>query len=242
MDLHGEPWTGDRMRVTELELASSVRTRAQVVSFYVDDLQFEVASDGAIRMGESRLLFSEVETNREPFYHFALLVPGDRFTPALEWLKTKTSLLSDPETGSDIFDFDSWDALACYFHDPAGNIVECIAHRGLEETSREGPFTPSEVVGFSEVGLVCLDKRVTAKALEDRLGVTVWDGSVEDPRRLAFVGERGRTLILCPSARPWLPTDRSAEIHPTRIVLDDVASADLQIPQSPHVIVGRAGR
>jgi len=28
-----------------------------------------------------------------------------------------------------------WDAQACYFHDPAGNIVEFIAHRGLAEVA-----------------------------------------------------------------------------------------------------------
>jgi hypothetical protein len=230
------------VRITELELVTSARAYTEVTSFYVDDLQFEGTSEGAIRIGESRLLFSQAEQDLEPFYHFACLVPGDRFTPALEWLRTKTSLLPDPETGSEVFDFDNWGALACYFHDPAGNIVEFIAHHGVEETSRVGPFKPSEVVGFSEVGLVCLDKRLTAKALEDRLGVTMWDGSVEDPQRIAFVGERARTLILCPSARPWLPTDRAAEIHLTRVVLDGVASGELQLPESPHVIVGRAGR
>jgi hypothetical protein len=230
------------VRFIELELATSANTRANVMSFYLDDLHFLETSGGAVRIGESRLLFSEAVAGVEPFYHFAVLVPGDRFIPALEWLRTRTLLLPDPETGSEIFDFDNWGALACYFHDPAGNIVEFIAHRGLEENSRGGPFTPSEVVGVSELGLVCLDKPAAARVLEDRLGTTVWDGTVEDPQRLAFVGEPGRTLILCPSLRPWLPTDRPAEIHPTRVVLDGVSSGAVRIPEAPHVVVGQRGR
>ena len=37
--------------------------------------------------------------------------------------------------------------------------------------------------------------------------------------RLAFVGEKARTLILCRAGRPWLPTGRPAEAHPVEVVL-----------------------
>ena len=53
-----------------------------------------------------------------------------------------------------MFDFDNWDARAVYFEDPAGNIVELIAHHGLEENDRMGRSRRSELVGFSELGLV----------------------------------------------------------------------------------------
>jgi hypothetical protein len=228
------------VRFTEVELMSNTSRGANVMSFYLENLQFPATAEGAIHVGESRILFSEVKN--EPFYHFAFLLPGDRFTAALQWLRSKTSLLPDRETGSEIFDFDNWSALACYFLDPAGNIVEFIAHRGLEENSRHGPFTPSEVVGVSELGLVCPDTAATAKALEDNFGLLVWDGTVEDPQRLAFIGEPGRTLILSPPSRPWLPTDRLAELHPTRVVLDGVLAGEARIPETPHVLVGHGHR
>jgi hypothetical protein len=226
------------VRFVEVALMTSLDTREEIMSFYLDHLEFPGSSDTAVRIGESRLLFAAAESGATPFYHFAFLVPGNRFTPALEWLRTRTPLLPDPETGSEVFDFDNWRALACYFHDPGGNIVEFIAHRDLDESTRDGPFTSSELVGLSELGLVCPDKRASARALE-ALGANVWDGDVDDPQRLAFVGVPGRTLILCPSSRPWLPTDRAAEIHPTRVVLEGVSSAELELPGAPHVLVGR---
>ena len=104
-----------------------------------------------------------------------------------------------------MFDFTNWDAKAVYFHDPAGNIVELIAHRGVGEAGATGAFAPSELLGVSEIGLVC-DPPSLAAALERELGLEVWDGTVEGEGRLAFVGAKARTLILCRAGRPWLPT------------------------------------
>jgi len=70
----------------------------------------------------------------------------------------------------------------------------------------------------SEVGLVC-DPPPCAEALERKLGLGVWDGTVVGAGRLAFVGEKARTLILCRAGRPWLPTGRPAEAHPMEVVL-----------------------
>ena len=90
-----------------------------------------------------------------PFYHFALLVPGDRFEAALAWCRERVELLPDRETGDPVFDFTNWEAQALYFHDPAGSIVELIAHRGIGEAGATGPFSPDELLGVSEVGIVC---------------------------------------------------------------------------------------
>ena len=46
---------------------------------------------------------------------------------------------SRPETGELVFDFTNWDARAFYFHDPAGSIVELIAHRGIGEGAQRAP-------------------------------------------------------------------------------------------------------
>ncbi len=153
-----------------------------------------------------------------PFYHFAFLVPGDRFEAALAWARDRVELLPDPETGEAVFDFTNWDAKAVYFHDPAGSIVELIAHRGIGEAGATGAFAPSELLGLSEIGLVC-DPPSLAEALERELGLEVWDGSVEGEGRLAFVGAKARTLILCRAGRPWLPTGRPAEAHPVEVTL-----------------------
>lgn len=176
-----------------------------------------LASPGAHRyaIGATELAFEAV--GGEPFYHFALLVPGDRFDSALAWARERVDLLPGGDIEEVVFDFDNWDALACYFHDPAGNVVELIAHRRVGENDAAGGFHASELLGFSELGLVG-NTREMAGSLE-RLGLGLWDGDLDEPGRLAFLGERARTLILSPEGRGWLPTGRPAEPHPVDIAL-----------------------
>jgi catechol 2,3-dioxygenase-like lactoylglutathione lyase family enzyme len=192
------------MRFSEVTLAGP----PGLAGFYRDVLGLRLDGD-AIVVGETRLRFRA--GNGDAFYHFALLVPGDRFDAAHAWARERVELLGD------VFDFDSWDAVAVYFHDPAGSIVELIAHHGLEESGRSGDFAAEELVGFSELGLVC-DPPTELRKLESR-GVSLWDGTIEEPDRLAFVGEKGRTLILAPPGRGWLPTGRPAETHPVQFEL-----------------------
>lgn len=182
----------------------------------------------AVEVGESRLEWRTAEG--EPFYHIALLVPGDRFDAALGWAAERVEILTDRESGETVFDFEFWDALACYFHDPAGTIVELIAHRGLGQAGAAGPFRGEELLGLSEVGIVG-DPPTDATALERELGLEVWDGTVEGERSLAFVGEQARTLILCRRGRPWLPTGRPAEPY----------SVDVELAGGPKGSVELAG-
>jgi hypothetical protein len=165
-----------------------------------------------------------LEGDDAPFYHFAFLVPGDRFDAAFGWAQERVELLPRPETGELVFDFSFWDALACYFRDPAGNIAELIAHRGLGERGTTGPFSGEELLGLSEVGLVG-DMATMARDLE-QLDLHVWSGSVDDG--LAFVGEKARTLILSPVGRPWMPIDRLAEPHPVDADLGGPVVAELR--------------
>jgi len=170
----------------------------------------------AVDVGETVVEFHAVAG--APFYHVAFLVPGDRFEATLDWAGSHVDLLPDRETGEVVFDFTNWDAKACYFHDPAGNIVELIAHHGIGEMGAVGSFTAGELIGVSEVGLVG-DPPPLAEALERELGLELWDGTAHGEARLAFVGEKARTLILCRAGRPWLPTGRPAEAHPVEVVL-----------------------
>jgi hypothetical protein len=177
-----------------------------------------VPLDGeAVVVGETRLDF-RVEDGGA-FYHFALLVPGDRFDAAVTWAREQVELLGD------VFDFDDWDALAVYFHDPAGNIVELIAHHGLAENARSGDFAAEELVGLSELGVVG-DRAELLEQLE-AAGLELWDGTIAEPGRLAFVGERGRTFILAPPGRGWLPTGRPAEAHPVAVRVEGVTSSPI---------------
>ncbi|MGH3083453.1 MAG: VOC family protein [Gaiellaceae bacterium] len=204
------------MRFRSVRLRAPDGSRSMLEDFYAEQLGFKRIEQSGVTIGETALAFES--SPGEPFYHFALLVPGNRFDEAFEWIAERTEVLPDLETGEVVFDFDNWNALACYFHDPVDNIVELIAHRGVDESGTEGPFSAAEVVGFSELGLVG-DRAEMAAALHSELGLEQWAGDLEHEARLAFVGEKARTFILSPEGRGWLPTGRPAEAHPCEVVL-----------------------
>jgi len=186
----------------------------------------------AVEVGETTLEFRA--GHGAPFYHFALLVPGDRFEAAGRFAAERVALLSVEGTDEAVFDFEHWDAQAVYFHDPAGSIVELIAHRGIGESGATGPFDASELLGFSEVGIVG-DPPSLAAALSDAFALEVWSGSVSGEGRLAFVGEKARTLILAHAGRPWLPTGRPAEAHPVEVVLAGGGEGEVRLEAGGYV-------
>jgi catechol 2,3-dioxygenase-like lactoylglutathione lyase family enzyme len=192
------------MHLRHVRLLAPAQSLEAVRDFYSERLGL-----ASMTIGETTLEFAPGEG--EPFYHFALLAPGDRFDAVLAWAGERVELLPDLDSDRVVFDFSSWDAKACYFHDPAGSIVELIAHRGIGELGTEGAFASHELLGLSELGLVG-DTTAMAGKLQAELGLELWDGSLEEGR-LAFLGERGRTLILGPAGRGWLPTGRPAELH-----------------------------
>jgi len=177
------------MRFLSVTLHAPAGRLLELAGFY-GRLGLEVQSDReraiSFRAGETELEL--VSSDGEPFYHFALLVPGNRFEAAYAAAGSVAELLPERETGDTVFDSDNWSSLACYFHDPAGNIVELIAHRGLLETAVDGEFGAAELIGLSELGLVG-DRPVMAAGLAGVLGLELWDGTLAEPTRLAFVGE-----------------------------------------------------
>lgn len=209
---------------------------------FYDDLGFTILShDSAtlnLRIGRSTLRFTETAQGIHPFYHFAFLVPGRRFGAAHSWLTERTEPLAGSDSDSTIFHFGFWDAEACYFHDPAGNIVELIAHHELETVPELSGrrFHADELVGISEIALVTADSRAAAATLQTQLKLPLWFGSIEDPGGLGFVGRKARTMILASPGRGWLPTGRPAEVHPVEVSLTGPVEGQVDIAGSPYRI------
>jgi catechol 2,3-dioxygenase-like lactoylglutathione lyase family enzyme len=228
------------MHFEAVTLAAPASGLASLDGFYRGALALAGADREAgvleLVIGESRLCF--VPGPAAAFYHVALLVPGDRFGPAHAWMAGHAELLPDG-SGSTVFEFPGWQAQACYFHDPAGNIIELIAHRGIGEHGHTGPFAAGELIGLSEVGLVG-DPAAMAAALERGLGLPLWDGDVTAPPRLGFVGARARTFVLAPVGRGWVPTGRGAEPHPVSAVLGGTRSRAVGLEAGRHRIRGSA--
>jgi catechol 2,3-dioxygenase-like lactoylglutathione lyase family enzyme len=213
------------MRILEIKLQISAPAAAPTERFYRETLGLPAQGEG-FRVGQTNVELAPV-AEAEPFYHFALRVPRNRFAAAREWLSNRTPVLGETR-------FDTWHAEACYFEDPAGNIVELIAHEGLPDEGPEGAFAGTELLGVCELGVVGPETRGMAAALEE-IDLELWDGSLE-PGRLAFMGSRDGVLILCPEGRGWMPTDRPAEPHPVEATLASHRVAEAVLPRTRHRI------
>jgi len=212
--------------------AHESRVRA-LHDFYAGALGLASAGAPAFEVGTTTLEFTPVARG-EPFYHFALRVPRNRFAAARAWIGDRAELLPDEETGDTRFDFTFWNAEACYVHDPCGNIVELIAHHELpDETPNDRPFGGSELLGVCELGAPGPDVPAMAGAL-GRLGIELWDGTIDVPGRLAFMGGRDGVVILTPLGRGWLPTGRPSEPWPVSAVVAGEPEGEVVLPGTGH--------
>jgi catechol 2,3-dioxygenase-like lactoylglutathione lyase family enzyme len=228
------------LRIARAELAVATARLDAVATFYQQTLGFAVEHrDGRVVVPVGADVLELVATGDagDPFHHFALLVPGDRFEAARAWLDARAETLARDD-GETVFPFDFWDARAVYFHDPAGNIVELIAHAGLSERGAAGDFSAAELAGLSEVGIVVDDPAAAVATLERHLGLEFWSG---DAAQLAFVGAKAHTLILAPPGRGWLPTGRPAEPHAATVTLTGGTTGAVVLAGSPERSVRRSG-
>jgi catechol 2,3-dioxygenase-like lactoylglutathione lyase family enzyme len=223
------------MQIARVDLEAPGAALAELARFYADTLGLPVTrADGAaqVAVGEDELRFAAAPGDARPFYHFALLVPGNRFAAAHAWLGERAELLPGDD-GDTVFDFSFWDALACYFHDPAQNIVELIAHRGVEEGPDDGPFAADELRGISEIGIVTPRPADAVATLAQQLGLELWSGGVEETTGLGFVGRKAHTLIVAGAGRGWLPTGRTAEPFPVAVKVTGGDAREAQLPGTP---------
>lgn len=232
------------MRIQRVRLRAAEARGQALERFYGDQLGLSALTGSSTWLGfsagETTLEFSPVASG-QPFYHFAFRVPRNRFRAARAWLARHTDLLAEADSSETSFEFQNWNAEACYAHDPCGNIVELIAHHGLlDETPDDQPFTAAELLGVCEVGLVGHDTRAMANVL-GVLGIGLWDGALDVPGRLAFMGDREGTLILALAGRGWMPTSRPAELHETDVLLAGTRDAEVTLPGTPHRVCTYAG-
>jgi hypothetical protein len=76
---------------------------AELTAFYATQFATMKKRElGELRIGTTVLVFEDAPGN--PFYHFAFLVPGDRFDAAVQWAQPRVDLLPDGESGDVVFD------------------------------------------------------------------------------------------------------------------------------------------
>ena len=213
------------MRILVVRLRMGDARKEATRRFYGERLGLPVEGTG-FRVGHTVLDFTPA--GGEPFYHFAFRVPRNRFVAARDWVAERAAVLEEAR-------FENWNANACYVEDPAGNIVELIAHGDLPEEGPPGPFAASELLGVCELGVVGPDTKAMAAAL-DSLGIHLSDGTLDEPDRLAFMGGRDGVLILSPEGRGWMPTGRLSEPHAVEAAVAGHRAAEVVLPGTRHRI------
>jgi len=189
--------------------------------FYTQHLGFSICGENPnafqIQVGTSILEFTNEKVAGEPYYHFAFNIPANQFQVAKEWLKGKITLLL--EDGEDEAYFSFWPAHACYFEDPAGNIVELIA-RTNENPNSESPFSVNSILNISEIGLIVKDATMVGERFKE---INIFDRD-NDPvtnSSLSHIQDNnnGVFILLTSINRKWLFSEKKSEIFPMKITL-----------------------
>lgn len=206
------------MRIQEITLEASNLEALQ--EFYASKLELPVERAGdscAVTIGTSKLKFNQGGEHR---YHFAFNIPENQLEACQDWLKQRVSLLSDD--GSEVFNFDTWEAHSLYFLDPAGNIVECIARHRLHNASPE-PFSSASFLNVSEIGLASDDVVQQIQELAAQLSAPYFQSPGGPQPNFTAIGDDHGLIILVKRHRIWYPnTGVPAELAPTRIVIEGI--------------------
>jgi catechol-2,3-dioxygenase len=214
------------MKISQLELQAKDLSAQR--RFYGDVLHLptvETHGTVSVQVGRSRIVFKEPQNGAPRAYHFAFNIPEKRFEEAKAWISERVPLLKS-STGEDSFNFANWNAHACYFLDPAGNIVEFIARHVLTDDS-DLPFGERSILCVSEIGIATGDVKATVQSLQAH-GLPVYDGEGSDT--FTAVGDEHGLFIVIKRGRTWFPDSGTpADFLPLRAVvsLDSGATAIL---------------
>jgi catechol 2,3-dioxygenase-like lactoylglutathione lyase family enzyme len=223
--------TAKKSRFPEITLSTS--KLEEQYEYYSKVLEFKIikktSNEFSIEIGESILKFIEVKDGSEPFYHFAINIPTNKYLKAQKWLASRTPVLMNEETGGGILYFDFWDAHAMYFKDPAGNIGELIARHTLSN-EREGEFGISDMLYISEIGTPVEDPKLFAEELKSSYGLDAYGESM-------FIGDETGMFVIPPTNRLWFPENiQRAGVYPTEIVISDKGKSDFKFLDYPYKI------
>ena len=161
-------------RFRTLRLFANVNQLDDMRKFYKSTLNLPlVGEDGAsltFQAGRTKMTFLSDPTGGSPFYHFAFNIPENKLERAMEWLTGRAELLRGGRANP-IVHFKWLDAHSVFFYDPAGNLLEFIAHHPLKN-GRSGKFDVEDILYTSEIGLVTDDVLSLSAELDTRLGLT----------------------------------------------------------------------
>ncbi|WP_186331431.1 VOC family protein [Paenibacillus xylanexedens] len=196
--------------------------------FYGDTLGMKVSAINPLeeafdlQVGSTQMIFKQWNTASEaekkgiePFYHFAWMIPTNRFQQAKQWATSRVTLSTDGERDQTYSN--NWDSHSLYFEDPAGNIVELIAHH-REDNEQERAFSVADILQVCEIGLVSEDVPAAVHELE-KAGLSRWG---EGSDTFSPVGDRNGLFIVVKKERVWYFSNQKAQIFPLEATIHQV--------------------
>ncbi|KML33490.1 VOC family protein [Rossellomorea marisflavi] len=209
------------MKIHQLELF--IGNHEETVAFYRDIVGFTCTTNGDsstdIEVGDGTLTVHK-KAGVDCYYHFAFNIPVNLFESAKAFMAERVTLAREDDE-DEVFFKESM-ARSFYFLDPAGNIVEFIAREGVNPDSEAESFSPSEVLGISEIGISSEEvyrcsQEVVAKGIPARN-----DRPLSNGETLNFMGETGdgTFIIIGRAGRRWIFSDKPGLPAPTIVKTD----------------------
>ena len=188
--------------------------------YYRDVLRVPVEQSGSeslrVTLGSSTLEFVSDADYERPFYHVAFTIPENQLDNAIAWLEPRCPIIPLSPRGDKIMNFRHWNAHSIFFYDPAGNILEFIAHHDLENKAASA-FDESQIAYISEIGVVVPEVRDFEGEMKGRFGLSPYRNTSPV---FSAIGDIGGLLITVKKGRTWLPYNGvGSEVFPTDVTL-----------------------
>ncbi len=208
------------MKILSIQLETA--NLGPVADFYRSVLGLHVATVEPnkvhIQIGNSWLVFTG-NPAAAGIYHFAFNIPCNQIREGMAWLERSSIDLVADEKGEMRQDFTNWNAEATYFYDPAGNIVELIARRDLQNES-EHPFGRESLLEISEIGIVCDDVSAWNERAKSEYGILPFDKQKPSADFSALGTDTG-LFIVVQEGRKWFLTDIPADRAPLEVKFEN---------------------
>lgn len=203
------------MKIHSIQIETPALDR--IIDFYHKGLGIPYVADSGkayFQTSDSQLIFAE-NPAFNGIYHFAFNIPCNQIREGMAWLERAGIALIANEKGENQIDFSNWNAEAAYFFDPAGNIVELIARRDVQNES-DHPFGPESLSEISEIGIVTDDVLAWNARAENEFGIFPFDKQKPSSDFSALGTDMG-LFIVVPEGRKWFMTDIPAAKAPLEV-------------------------
>jgi hypothetical protein len=191
---------------------------AETAGFLVnlfDVLQQPSGAGVEVPVGASRLTLVQGPTEQDGYYHLAFDIPEDAVADARDLLAARVPIL-DGREGGIVTGAPGWESHSVYFNAPGNLNLELIGRHRLPNAITR-PFSLSDVLSISEVGIAVDDPVAAARIVQEETGIQPFG---EPDGMFAPMGNDDGLLVLVRHGRIWYPTDdQTTTKRPLRIQL-----------------------